>query len=246
MNFTPFISEPRRCLNSRVTLSSQDVMTDKMDCYIDRILQGEWYSRWLLLMGLVIKPLFRENNEDRVTNIDATTMTGRGSCKTWNTNHGGEYWFIFTEDARNPEACHHCVNLFVRTVNILEKRESGCVQMTRQQVTNKAGLIESVCGELYGLNDHGELVGNLNIGSKQKVTMFSEKYTPINCRSSIEGIFQFTYRYTFVSTGVCSEPEQQIHSCQNVGSQFGISNQKFNMTYKKCPGMEWTKDAGMF
>ena len=92
------------------------------NCTIDRILQGEWYSR--------------ENNEDRVTNIDATTMTGRGTCKTWQTNHGGEYWFIFTEDARNPEACHHCVNIFVRTVNILEKRESGCVQLSRAQVAS--------------------------------------------------------------------------------------------------------------
>jgi len=24
--------------------------------------------------------------------------------------------------------------------------------------------------------------------------MFSESYTPINCRSSIEGVFQFTYQ----------------------------------------------------
>ena len=28
----------------------------------------------------------------------------------------------------------------------------------------------------------------------QVVTMFSESYTPINCRSSIEGVFQFTYQ----------------------------------------------------
>ena len=200
------------------------------NCTIDRILQGEWYSR--------------ENNEDRVTNIDATTMTGRGTCKTWQTNHGGEYWFIFTEDPRNPEACHHCVNVFVRTVNILEKRESGCVQFSQSQVSSikHENMIERVCGELYGLNSRGVLEGNL-IESKQKVTMFSEKYSPMNCRSSIEGIFQFTYRYTFVATAVCSQPEQQIHSCQNVGSQFGISNQKFNITYKKCPGMEWTKDS---
>lgn len=71
----------------------------------------------------------------------------------------------------------------------------------------------------------------------------SESYTPINCRSSIEGVFQFTYQYRFVSTGICTKPEQRIHSCQNIGSQFLISNQKFNVTYKKCDGMEWTKDA---
>ena len=47
-------------------------------------------------------------------------------------------------------------------------------------------------------------------------------------------------RYT--STGICTHPEQQIHSCQNIGSQFLISNQKFNVTFKHCEGMEWTKD----
>ena len=47
-------------------------------------------------------------------------------------------------------------------------------------------------------------------------------------------------RYT--STGICTHPEQQIHSCQNIGSQFLISNQKFNVTLKHCEGMEWTKD----
>ena len=49
-----------------------------------------------------------------------------------------------------------------------------------------------------------------------------------------------TPRYT--STGICTHPEQQIHSCQNIGSQFLISNQKFNVTFKHCEGMEWTKD----
>ena len=47
-------------------------------------------------------------------------------------------------------------------------------------------------------------------------------------------------RYT--STGICTHPEQQIYSCQNIGSQFLISNQKFNVTFKHCEGMEWTKD----
>ncbi|XP_023330800.1 uncharacterized protein LOC111703156 [Eurytemora carolleeae] len=73
--------------------------------------------------------------------------------------------------------------------------------------------------------------------------MFAENYTPINCRSSLEGVFQFTYQFRFAFTTECSHPEQQIHSCQNVGSQFLISNQKFNVTFKKCPNMEWSKDA---
>ena len=50
-------------------------------------------------------------------------------------------------------------------------------------------------------------------------------------------------RFTF--TGECRHPEQQIHSCQNVGSQFLIANQKFNITYKACQGMDWTANKGM-
>ena len=49
-------------------------------------------------------------------------------------------------------------------------------------------------------------------------------------------------RFTF--TGECRHPEQQIHSCQNVGSQFLIANQKFNITYKACQGMDWTANKG--
>ena len=52
----------------------------------------------------------------------------------------------------------------------------------------------------------------------------------------------FQNRFSF--TGECRHPEQQVHSCQNVGSQFLIANQKFNVTYRKCEGMSWTFDGG--
>ena len=38
------------------------------------------------------------------------------------SNYGGEYQFIFAE--RDDSSCHHCVHFFVRTVNIIEKKES--------------------------------------------------------------------------------------------------------------------------
>ena len=59
---------------------------------------------------------------------------------------------------------------------------------------------------------------------------------------------QFSYLYSlqnrFTFTGECRHREQKIHSCQNVGSQFLIANQKFNITYKECQGMSWTKNKG--
>ena len=97
--------------------------------------------------------------------------------------------------------------------------------------------------------DNGQEVSLDNICQRlnkkqQLTTLFRENYTPINCRSSLEGVFHFAYQNRFTFTGECRDPEQQIHSCQNVGSQFLIANQKFNITYKKCPGMDKTFDGG--
>ena len=71
--------------------------------------------------------------------------------------------------------------------------------------------------------------------------MYSNLITPDKERNIIPKI-EFQMRFTF--TGECRHPEQQIHSCQNVGSQFLIANQKFNITYKQCQGMDWTANKG--
>lgn len=52
-------------------------------------------------------------------------------------------------------------------------------------------------------------------------------------------LFQNRFRFT----GECDQPGAQIRSCQTAGSQFLITNQKFNITYKKCPGMQGTIDG---
>ncbi len=77
----------------------------------------------------------------------------------------------------------------------------------------------------------------------QIITLFAENYTPVNCRSALEGVFHFAYQNRFSFTGECRHREQQVHSCQDVGSQFLIANQKFNITYRKCEGMSWTFDG---
>ena len=69
-----------------------------------------------------------------------------------------------------------------------------------------------------------------------------EKDEELNIISKYQS-FYLQMRFTF--TGECRHPEQQIHSCQNVGSQFLIANQKFNITYKACQGMDWTANKGM-
>jgi len=39
---------------------------------------------------------------------------------------------------------------------------------------------------------------------------------------------------------VCDKPDARIQSCQTAGTQFLIQNQKFNVTYQQCEGMEGT------
>ncbi len=73
-------------------------------------MQGEWYSR--------------ETNLDTVTIIDASHMQRRGVCLSHDTDFAGNYTFLFGENPRDAAACYHCVRIFVRTVNIIEKIES--------------------------------------------------------------------------------------------------------------------------
>jgi hypothetical protein len=86
------------------------------------------------------------------------------------------------------------------------------------------------------------LCSNLN-PDQNLITLFSENPVPINCRSSLEGVWQFAYQNRFRFTGECDNPEANIQSCQTSGTQFLITNQKFNITYKACEGMTGTFDG---
>ena len=44
-------------------------------------------------------------------------------------NHDVLCQFIFAERRGDDYSCHHCVHIYVRTVNIIEKKESGCIQL---------------------------------------------------------------------------------------------------------------------
>lgn len=86
--------------------------------------------------------------------------------------------------------------------------------------------IENVC---RGISD-----------DQQIITLFNQNFIPINCRSSLEGVWHFTYQNRFRFTGVCNKPDARIQSCQEIGTQFLITNQKFNISYQACEGMEGT------
>ncbi|KAF5276552.1 hypothetical protein FQR65_LT03982 [Abscondita terminalis] len=174
-------------------------------CNIPIILRGSWFS-W-------------ENGRNTITELDATSMSRKGQCLDIKEEYHVNYTLIFKQDR-----CYSCVKFLVRTVNVLEKIETPCVDVRDDQVS-----IENICRTLNP--------------DQQQITLFSENYVPVNCRSSLEGVWNFAYQNRFKFTGECKHPDAHIRSCQTAGSQFLITNQKFNITYKKCPGMTGTFDG---
>ena len=175
-------------------------------CQIPTVIRGSWFS-W-------------ENGRNTLTEINAETMTNRGYCVNMHQMYHVNYTFVF----RNKE-CYHCVNLIVRTVNVLEKLEASCMNLP----DGVEPTVENVCKGLRS--------------DQQLITLFSENHVPVNCRSSLEGVWQFAYQNRFRFTGECNHPDAQIRSCQTAGTQFLITNQKFNITYKQCSGMKNTFDG---
>lgn len=176
-------------------------------CLIPSAIQGSWFSI--------------EDGKHAEITVDATTMSDRGLCIDVTSNNDN-YTFIFKKDN-----CHFCVRIFVRTVNVLQRMETGCVN-----IPNERPSIHRVCRELDPFQ-------NL-------ITMFSENPAPKNCRSGLEGVWNFAYQRRDMFTGECSNPEANITACQAPGTQFSIENQQFIINYKKCDGMEKSFDADVY
>lgn len=162
-----------------------------------------------------------ESGQNTLTVIDATSMSQRGNCVNF-SKEGADYTFVL----KNPKkSCYHCVKAFTRTLNVFEKYESPCISIN----SNEEPSVDRVC---RGIDFN-----------QQIVTLFNENYIPINCRSSLEGVWQFRYQNRFRFTGECNHPDAQIRSCQTAGTQFLITNEKFNITYRQCKGMSGTFDG---
>uniref|UniRef100_A0A1B6D081 Uncharacterized protein n=1 Tax=Clastoptera arizonana TaxID=38151 RepID=A0A1B6D081_9HEMI len=179
------------------------------ECNIPVVIRGSWFS-W-------------ENGRQTETDLNAVEMYRNGDrgfqCVDIKDEYHVNYTLIFYHEVDN---CYHCIKLMVRTINVLEKIETGCVTLNDKEEPT----VESVCR-------------NLN-PDQQLITLFSQNHVPVNCRSSLEGVWQFAYQNRFRFTGECNHPDAYIRSCQTPGTQFLITNQKFNITYKKCAGMTGT------
>ncbi|KAF4517541.1 hypothetical protein B566_EDAN005104 [Ephemera danica] len=157
-----------------------------------------------------------------MTEINADSMTNKGTCVAVKEEFHVNFTMVFHDRTRQ---CYNCVKFMVRTVNVIEKIETECNNIS----PHEEPTVERICSTLKH--------------DQQLKTLFQENYVPVNCRSSLEGVWQFAYQNRFRFTGECNHPNAQIRSCQTAGTQFLITNQKFNITYKKCPGMSDTFDG---
>lgn len=128
---------------------------------------------------------FSWEKEPTLTVIDQISMSNRGECYKM-TGEPGNYTFIF-KDRGN---CYHCVKAYPRTLNVFEKVEGPCVTIGK----NEEPTVEQVC---EGIRE-----------DQQLITLFNENYVPINCRSSLEGVWQFAYQVSVILF-FCRKPDQQ-------------------------------------
>lgn len=170
-------------------------------CSVPYVIRGTWFSF--------------ESGRNTITDIDQASMTGHGTCVAVKVYRQDFKAFLFKDNE-----CFYCVHFNVRTVNVLEKSETGCVTFP----TGYTPSLDEACSEM----DKNQAL----------ITMFNENYVPKNCRSAIEGVWHFAYQNRFSFTGECNHPEARIQSCQEPGNQFLIANQKFNITFKKCEGIK--------
>lgn len=119
-----------------------------------------------------------ETGKPTLTIIDDISISRYGECLTF-LRDGADYTFVMK--SRNEQNCHYCIKTYPRTLNVFEKIVSPCVTLE----PDLEPTIERVC---RGIND-----------DQQLITLFNENYIPINCRSSLEGVWQFAYQVRFIS-----------------------------------------------
>ena len=67
----------------------------------------------------------------------------------------------------------------------------------------------------------------------------------VNCISTFEGMYQFTYEVNRGGGGICDHPDSRIKACQDPGSPY-VDNEVFEMRYARCPKVQTSESQGEF
>lgn len=124
--------------------------------------------------------------------------------------------------------CYYCLDVLYRTLNIIQYKRYNCVK-------NNTGdlFVEKSCkGVTKGLPT-----------MDTAVTMFRRTVTKMNCLTTIEGIYRFSYEVGGSQSlgGICDNPKNRIEACQNPGAT-SVDNTLFSMNYAKCKDVSTSTD----
>ena len=66
----------------------------------------------------------------------------------------------------------------------------------------------------------------------------------VNCKSTFEGVYHFTYEWDMGGGGICDSDDSKIIACQEPGSPY-VDNEVFNMNFGECPEVSSSTDDRM-
>ena len=94
--------------------------------------------------------------------------------------------------------------------------------------------MSSLCGQLENIGQHHHR-------KLAWTTLFSMNPTPVTCRSSIEGVWRFTYSVGRYTSHKCRHPRSNLTACPDPGNRFSTEN-RFYISYGACDDFSWKKD----
>lgn len=133
------------------------------------------------------------------------------------TTEGRNHTMLLRE-TKSTSNCFVCIDVLWRTENILQFKRSSCL--------TQRTAFEDMCTGVKNLPSQDQLT-----------TMFRLTPKIVNCISTWEGVYQFSYEVNFGGGGICNNLNSLLKACQDPGSSYQ-DNHLFTMTYARCPGVQ--------
>ncbi|BFY99325.1 hypothetical protein BsWGS_02365 [Bradybaena similaris] len=182
-------------------------------CKINKNYTGEWYSQEI---GRDIFTIVSEEKWGDLVCLDKFEHPIEGDFK-----EGINTTMLMRSEKPGGEKCLICMDVLWRTPNILQYKKSSCF-------TSNSGF-KTMCRGVTKLPTQDTLV-----------TLFLETYRTVNCISTWEGVYQFTYEVDWGGGGICDNKDNLLKACQDPGSPY-VDNQVFMITYARCPSVQTSK-----
>ncbi|KAK3088306.1 hypothetical protein FSP39_017300 [Pinctada imbricata] len=201
-------------------------------CKIPPEFHGDWYSREGDA-GANIYTLINEDKWDRSDEDSYLTCYQRHNHSSYGIRQDGNNFTMLMREVSSSgdqtAACFFCIDVLWRTPNILQYRRQDCVRANSGVSINITQSCKAM-NPIYGLPT-----------TDDSVTLFRRTPKIVNCITTFEGVYQFSYEVDEGGGGICNNPNSQIKACQDPGSPY-VDNQVFRMTYQKCETVSTSKN----